>query len=140
MSSNRALAPTIGVPIIVALSALSWLAWLGWDHQYQVDSVTGLRSGPYETWQVAGCALSLLVVFVGALWAGVRPWLASVSLTVAFTAAWTVQAARSGDSGLYVVGAALLLVGLSAGTAIVAAAVSHIRALRVGRRRISDSL
>ncbi|MFC3502502.1 hypothetical protein ACFOOK_16205 [Micromonospora krabiensis] len=119
-----------GALVVALLSATSWYAWLGWDTGYRVDPVTGATSGPYEVWQVVGCALTLLVVLVGALLAGVRPVLASAALTLAFTAAWTAAAASRDDSGLYAVGAVLLLVGLAVGTAVVAAVV---RAVRPGR-------
>nr|WP_296072670.1 hypothetical protein [uncultured Actinoplanes sp.] len=129
MSSHRVgrVGQTAGAAGVAVLSALVWFAWLGRDHEYQVDPVTGAQSGPYETWQVVGCALSLLVVFVGALVAGIRPLPAPAALTVAFTAAWTVSASRSDTSGLYVVGTVLLLAGLSAATAAVAAVVSRLR-------------
>jgi len=124
-----------GVIVVAALSALSWFGWMGWDHEYQVDPSTGAQSGPYEAWQVVGCALSLLVLLVGALLAGVRPLLASASLTLAFTIAWTVQAARSDETGLFGVGTTMLLVGLSAATALVSVVVLLLRGRRVSRRR-----
>jgi hypothetical protein len=113
----------IGVAVVAVVAALSWFAWMGWDHEYQVDAATGVTSGPYETWQVAGCALSLLVVFVTALLAGVRPVPASAALTLAFTAAWTVQAARTDETGLYGVGTIMLLAGLTAATAVLSVLV-----------------
>ncbi|MFI7608417.1 hypothetical protein ACIBTV_25155 [Micromonospora sp. NPDC049366] len=122
----------VGVLAVALLSVAAWYAWLGWDTGYREDPVTGTTSGPYQAWQVVGCVLTLLVVFVGALLAGVRPVLASAALTLAFTAAWTVAAASRDDSGLYAVGAVLLLAGLAAGTAVVAAVV---RAVRPGRGR-----
>ncbi|MEV4621073.1 hypothetical protein AB0J74_20485 [Asanoa sp. NPDC049573] len=134
-SWNSHVLQAIGLTVVAVLSALSWFAWMGWDHEYQVDPVTGLQSGPFETWQVAGCALSLLMVLGTALVAGVRPVPASVTLTVAFTASWTVQAARDDDTGLYAVGALLLLVGLGAGTAVVAVAVSGLRKLWTSQGR-----
>jgi hypothetical protein len=109
----------VGVLAVAVGSALSWLAWMGWDHQYQVDPATGVSSGPYEAWQVIGCAVSLLALFVGALLAGVRPLPACAALTLAFTAAWTAQAASADDTGLYAVGMIMLLVGLSVATTVV---------------------
>jgi hypothetical protein len=103
---------------------------MGWDSQYQVDPVTQVSSGPYEPWQVVGCGLSLLVVFCAALLLGVRPWYASGALVVAFTAAWTSTAARQDDTGLYLVGAFLVAVGLSMATALgswIALVISHRR-------------
>jgi hypothetical protein len=90
----------MGVLAVAACSALSWFAWMGWDQEYQVNRITGVSSGPYEAWQVIGCALSLLLLFVCALLAGVRPLLAAAALTLAFTVAWTVQAASNDDTGI----------------------------------------
>jgi hypothetical protein len=128
----------VGVTTIATFSALSWFAWMGWDQEYQVDAATGSQSGPYETWQVAGCALTLLVLFVGALLAGVRPLPASAALALAFTAAWTAQAARADATGLYGVGTIMLLAGLSAATAVVSVVVLRLRDLWVARRRASQ--
>jgi hypothetical protein len=115
-----------GVLAVATLSALSWFAWMGWDHQYQI--VDGEPTGPYEVWQVAGCVLSLLAVFVGALLLRVRAWAAAAALILAFTIAWTAQASGEDESGMYAVGAIGLLVGLIAGTALVSAVVLPLRA------------
>ena len=127
----------VGIAAVAALSALSWVGWMGWDHEYQLDPATGLQSGPYETWQVAGCGLSLLVLLVGALLAGVRPLPASATLTVAFTAAWTVQAASADSTGMFGVGMVMLLVGLSVATAMVSVVALWLRDQLVARRRVS---
>jgi hypothetical protein len=126
---TRALAPfqLIGFVVVAALSALAWYAWLGWDTQYQIDPVTQVSSGPYEAWQVVGCVLTLLAVFVGALLAGARPLLASIALTLAFTTAWTVQAAGHDETGLYGVGTTMILVGLTVATTVVGYVVAAIR-------------
>jgi hypothetical protein len=115
-----------GVLAVAILSALSWFAWMGWDHQYQI--VDGEPAGPYEAWQVAGCVLSLLAVFVGALLLRVRAWAAAAALVLAFTIAWTAQASGEDESGMYAVGAIGLLIGLIAGTALVSAVVLPLRA------------
>ncbi|WBB68543.1 hypothetical protein [Micromonospora sp. WMMD812] len=116
-----------GALAVALLSAAAWYAWLGWDTGYQVDPVTGATSGPYQAWQVVGCGLTLLVVFVGALLVGVRPVPASAALTLAFTAAWAATWASRDDTGLYAVGAVLLLAGLAAGTTVVALLVRAVR-------------
>jgi len=113
--------------VVAALSVGSWFAWMGWDHEYQVDPRTQTVSGPYEAWQVAGCAGSLLVLLVAVLLLRVRWFVACPAMTVAFTAAWTATAASTDDSGLYGVGATLLLLGLAAGTTVVAMAVLSLR-------------
>lgn len=117
----------LGAALVAALSALVWFAWLGRDDEYQVDPVTGMESGPYEAWQIAGCGISLLILLVAAELAGVRALPASTALTLGFTAAWTVQAARSDTTGLYAVGSIMLLAGLCVATAMVSGAVAGIR-------------
>jgi len=117
----------VGTAVVAVLSVLIWYAWLGWDTGYQVDPVTQVESGPYEAWQVAGCGVSLVALLAGALLAGVRPLLASAALTLAFTAAWTVNAASSDETGLFGVGAVLLLIGLAAGTTVVSVVVTGLR-------------
>jgi hypothetical protein len=117
----------VGGLAVAGLAAVLWFAWMGWDTQYQTDPVTQVTSGPYEAWQVAGCALSLLVVFVVALMIGVRPLWASAALTLGFTAAWTATAAPADETGMYGVGMILLLIGLAAGTTVVSLVVLGIR-------------
>jgi hypothetical protein len=120
----------LGGLIIAALAAGSWFAWMGWDHEYHVDPRTQTTSGPYEPWQVAGCVASLLVLLVGALLLRVRWFVASAAMTVAFTAAWTATAASTDSSGLYGVGAIVLLLGLAAGTTVVSMTVLSMCRLR----------
>ncbi|GAA2678213.1 hypothetical protein [Actinoplanes palleronii] len=117
----------IGTVVVAVLSAGAWFAWLGWDTEYQTDPATGVTSGPYEAWQVAGCALTLLVVFVGALLARVPALLASLALTLAFTAVWTAQAAAEDSTGMYGVGTIMLLLGLGTATLVVTALATAIR-------------
>jgi len=104
----------------VLLSALAWVGWLAWDQEYQVDPVTGIASGPYETWQVAGCVLTLLVAAVLAGLAR-RPVGAAVCVTVPFTVCWTISAAQDDETGLFAAGALFLAVGLLLGSWAVAA-------------------
>jgi hypothetical protein len=100
---------------------------MGWDHDYQIDPRTQVASGPYETWQVVGCAVSLLVLPVAVLLPGVRWFVASPVMTVAFTAAWTATAAAADDTGMYGVGTIMLLFGLAAGTTAVSLVVPALR-------------
>lgn len=121
-SAGRRRSPLLqvfGSIAIAALSALSWFAWMGWDQEYQLDPRTGVYSGPFEAWQVIGCALSLLVLLVGALWVGVEPLWGSAALTLGFTTVWTVQAAARDDTGLFGVGMVMLLLGLGMASALV---------------------
>ncbi|GAA2859326.1 hypothetical protein Acy02nite_23410 [Actinoplanes cyaneus] len=126
-AGTRPLTQAGGTVAVAVLAALSWFGWMGWDVQYQTDSDTATVSGPYEAWQVIGCALTLLAVFAGAVAFGVRPVFVSVALTVAFTAAWTVTAASQDDTGLYGVGTVLLFLGLGLATLIASVIATAIR-------------
>src|SRR4051812_18346973 len=119
----------LGGLAVAALSAGSWWAWMGWDHEYQIDPRTQLASGPSEAWQVVGCVGSLLVLLVVALLLRVRWFVASPAMTVAFTAAWTVTAASTDETGLYGVGMILLLIGLTAATTLLSMIVLGLRRL-----------
>ncbi|HEY1135240.1 MAG TPA: hypothetical protein VGE77_11765 [Nocardioides sp.] len=111
---------------VAVLSAAAWWAWLGWDDEYQVDPVTDVASGPYEAWQVAGCVVTLLVVGVVAAlrW---RPFGTALVLPVAFTVAWSVTSAAEDETGLWAVGAVLVLIGSGAAALLVAAMVASVR-------------
>jgi hypothetical protein len=105
------------VAVLAALTAGTWFAWLGWDNGYQSDSA-GHQSGPYEAWQVAGCVVTLAAVAALAS-TQVRPWLVSAVMTVAFTVTWSVDAASHDETGLWGVGAMLVLAGMAIGSAAV---------------------
>lgn len=122
-----------------AFAAAMWLSWLGWDQEYhQVD---GVAQGPYRAWQVVGCALSIgLATVLAYLW--VRSAWAIVVLAAAgvvgFAVPWTIHAASTDDSGLFMVGLLFLLVG--GGIALVVllsltAAVARPRVLSPRRSR-----
>ena len=64
--------------------------------------------------------LTLAVLLVTAVLLRVPALPAAAVMTVAFTAAWTAQAAATDETGLFVVGAILVLVGMTAGTTVVA--------------------
>lgn len=118
---------------VAVLAVAAWFGWMGWDSQYQIDPVTQVASGPYEAWQVIGCVVSLLVVLVGALLAGVHPVVASAAMTVAFTGAWTATAAPQDETGMHGVGMVLLFIGLATATTLVSLTVIGLRRLRPRR-------
>ncbi|MGC9472601.1 hypothetical protein ACP4I1_00365 [Streptomyces sp. WG4] len=110
--------------LAAGLTSALWAAWLGWDQKRDVHA-DGTTTGPYEAWQVIGLVLSLLVPVcwmvarrhvVGAV-LGV-----TVGLTVSAFYDWSDDA-----SGLYGVGAGLVMVGGFAGSAVVAALVVLVR-------------
>jgi hypothetical protein len=111
---------TAGITAVAcAAAATVWAGWLGRDDQYQVDPVSRIASGPYESWQVIGAGLCLTALLISALVVGLPPQYACGAVTFGFTAAWTVHAARQDASGLFLVGTIMLLVGLTMGCAVV---------------------
>ncbi len=117
---------------LAALSVGTWWLFLGMDTTRDVDPVTGSTTGPYEAPQVIGCAVVLAgLVAVGT--SALPAWLAVAAVALPFTAAWSVQAATSDDSGLWVIGGALVLIGTVGGGALVAALTRALRR-RTGAR------
>lgn len=105
--------------IIVTLTTATWWT-LGRDTTRDVDPATGAVTGPYEAPQVIACVVVLVaLVVIGALL--LPGWLAVLAVGLPFTAAWTVQASSTDDSGLWAVGAVLVLVGTLVGGTIVTA-------------------
>jgi hypothetical protein len=106
-------------------AAVSWLAWLGWDHQYFY--VDGVAQGPYRAWQVVGCGATVVAGAVAAhLWArhpSAVPVIA-VATVVGFAIPWTMNAS-SDETGLWLVGLFMIVVGgglgLAAALAVTAA-------------------
>ncbi|MEO6020083.1 MAG: hypothetical protein ABIP45_07525 [Knoellia sp.] len=113
------------VLVLALLTASCWWAWLAWDSTYQVDPITGNASGPYEAWQVIGCVLSLVAIgCVAAL--RLPAWVVITTMTVAFTAAWTATAQSQDETGLFMVGAVLVFVGMACASGILVALVQSI--------------
>lgn len=112
---------------LAAATVFTWWAWLGRDTTRTLDPVTGDYSGPYTTAQVAGAGLTLIALLVAAVLSRVPALPAAAVMTVAFTVAWAVQAAGQDETGLYMVGATLLLAGMAAGTTVVALLTSGLR-------------
>jgi hypothetical protein len=112
--------------VLAALTVVTWYGWLGWDEEYQIDPVTAVASGPYEAWQVIGCALTLIGL---ALAAGilVHPLLPLLVMPLAFTVAWSLDAASKDDTGLWGVGAIMVLFGTSAGATAATAIATGVR-------------
>jgi len=114
-----------GTLLAAACFAAYW-SWLGWDHTYQTDPTTGIKSGPYEPWQAAGCALTLAAVaLTGGLAKQARTTL--VVLPLAFTVAWSIPASTSDGNGLWPVGAILIFGGMVLGALAVALPATYLR-------------
>ncbi len=116
----------LNVSVALAVcSAAMWFAWLGWDHEYYL--VDGVAQGPYRPWQVVGCGVSIVVAAVVAYGlvrrvSAVLPLALSGTLGIAVP--WAVDAGRTDESGLWVVGLVLLLAGGFVGLLVVTAVAS----------------
>ncbi|MEU7070019.1 hypothetical protein AB0B30_04355 [Streptomyces narbonensis] len=102
--------------VTAAVAMAAWAAWLGWDQHRDVHP-DGSTTGPYEAWQVVGLVLTLLVPVC---WAAFRGH--AVAGVVGTTAGLTVAAAYdwSDDaSGLFLIGAILVMIGTLAVTSAV---------------------
>jgi hypothetical protein len=95
-----------------AATVLNWLGWLGWDTRRDVQP-DGSTTGPYEAWQVAGLVVVLAAVVVAT--AVRRPWAAVLAATLAMGAAVVVSWSGD-DSGLWVIGAGMVVAGMLATT------------------------
>ncbi|WP_051433365.1 hypothetical protein, partial [Promicromonospora kroppenstedtii] len=119
MTARKKPSPTLTTLTVVVLTVVAWWIFLGRDVVREVDPATGNVTGPYEGPQVIACVLVLAaLVVVGTLSA--PAWAAVLAVAVPFTAAWTIQAQATDDSGLWAVGALLVLLGTLAGGAVVA--------------------
>ncbi|RSM43092.1 hypothetical protein DMB66_53815 [Actinoplanes sp. ATCC 53533] len=127
MPSKTLFRTTAGLFALAAATVFTWWAWLGRDTTMTLDPATGDYSGPYTTAQVAGAVLTLAALLVTAVLLRVPALPAAAVMTVAFTAAWTAQAAGQDESGLFAVGATLLLAGMTAGTTVVALITAGLR-------------
>ena len=116
-----------GLLVLAAATVFTWWAWLGRDTTKTLDPETGNYSGPYTTAQVAGAVLTLAALLIAAVLLRVPALPAAAVMTVAFTAAWTAQAAGEDETGLYLVGTFLVLAGMTAGTTVVALITARLR-------------
>lgn len=123
----------ISIAALTLLSASCWWAWMAWDDSYHRDPATGTTSGPYQAWQVIGCVVCLIALGVGATVRLATPSVVAV-MSVTFTAAWSVTAASRDGTGLWVVGAMLIFVGMLCGAGM----VSGLTAAVLRARKIAD--
>lgn len=130
MNALRSLA---GAALLAVATVVTWYAWLGHDTEYQVDAA-GNQSGPYTTMQVAGCVLTLAALLVAAVLLRVHPLMAAAAMTLAFTVAWTANAAASDETGLFLVGTILVFICMAAGTTVVGLIARAARRPRPGVR------
>ena len=130
MPAKKLYRATAGLLALAAATVFVWWAWLGRDTTMQLDPETGNYSGPYTTGQVAGAVLTLAALLVAAVLLRLPALPAAAVMTVAFTAAWTAQAAAEDETGLFLVGTILVLGGMAAGTTVVALLAAAFRRRR----------
>lgn len=123
---------------LAVFSAAMWFAWLGWDHEYYM--VDGMEQGPYRAWQVIGCGASVAVAAVVAFLAynpKSRGMVLAPVAAIGFAVPWTWDAS-SDVTGLFMVGAIMVVVGGTAGLTVVlaVAATAH----DMWRRRAASHL
>ena len=138
MSTRGSPPPVVVLGLGTVLGALTWAAWLGWDRTASYDVITGTVQTPYVTLQVLGCALTVGLVTVVLAARGWHPGAAAIGVSLGFWLVWTVHAARSDASGLYVIGSMMVAAGLAGGSAVAAALGSGVRTTRDARRRRSS--
>jgi hypothetical protein len=110
--------------LAAALSVATWWLWLGWDEEYQFDA-SGVASGPWEAWQVIGVAVTLgLIAGLAALRTSFL--LVTPAVTIPFTVTWSMHAAARDETGMWGVGAILILGGAGLGTGAVAGIVNAV--------------
>ena len=116
--------------VLAAFAAAMWFAWLGWDHEYY--EVNGVAQGPYRDWQVGGCGLSIVVATVVSYLRVRRPR-AILALAAAadlgFAVPWAMDAS-SDESGMWVVGLFMLLIGAGAGLGVLLEATEGVLRLK----------
>jgi len=119
---------SFGVWIAVAAATfLNWAAWLGWDQKYD-EHPDGTVSGPYEPWQVIGMVLVLAALVVAPALSR-RYWTAVLAPTFGMAVS-TVVFWSADDSGLWAVGAMMVVLGMLAATT---AAVAVVRSVNQNR-------
>ena len=121
---QRQLVPQLlAILLLAVVTSAMWAAWLGWDQQLDVHP-DGSETGPYEAWQVIGLVLTLLAPVY---WAASRRYFVAVlgvtvGLTVSAFYDWSDD-----DSGLYVIGVGMVMMGSLAATVAVSAVIAHLK-------------
>lgn len=126
-----------GFALALLLGAATCGAWLAWDSDYYYDPAVGAYQGPYRPAQVLGCALTfgLVTALLAMRW---RPVIVAAGMSTGFWLVWTVQASTQDETGLFIVGSILLLIGLGAGSAA-ASAIGYACRSRLNRGSSSGS-
>ncbi len=130
--AHRQRSSWVGFVVALVLGAATYAAWLAWDTEYYYDAAVGAYQGPYRPLQVLGCGLTFAIVTALLAMRWSAPAVAA-GATLGFWLPWTVLAASRDETGLFVVGSVLLLVGLAVGSAVAGAVGLALRRIRTGR-------
>ena len=114
---------------LAGMALATWAAWLGWDQHRDVHP-DGSTTGPYEAWQVIGLGLTLLAPVC---WAAYRSSaMAAVSGTTAGLTAAAFYDWSDAASGLYAVGAVMVMLGSLLATGAVSLVMVALRRRTAG--------
>ena len=122
------------VILVALLSSALWFGWFSWDTEYHYNAATGETGGPYQLWQGVGAFFYGLVV-VALAHRLLHFVVALLVLPASFTLAWISTASSMDTSGLWAVGAVLVAVGTTVGSAVLLGLAAAVETL--GRRRRS---
>ena len=105
------------VGVAAASTTAAYLIFLPWGAQKELGA-DGYLHGPYETNQVIGLVLSLLLI--GAVTGWSSDWLAPWAVPPVLTLMWSFNAMNDveSDGGPWLVGAVMVLVGATAATLV----------------------
>ncbi|WP_067451559.1 hypothetical protein [Actinomadura macra] len=115
--------------VLAVAAAGNWAAWLGWDQERDVHP-DGHETGPYQVWQVVGLVVVLTMLCVVA--AALRRLVTAVAAPALGTMTALCLDWSDDDTGLWVVGAALVLLGLLAGGLVIAVLAYGVQNRRAG--------
>ena len=119
---SRGLSPAAAGLLAVLGGALSWVAWLSWP----------ISGNTYHPAQVVACALTCALIAV--ILAGRSPRAALVTVPLGGTAGvaipWAWWASRSDETGLWLVGLIILVIGVWVGLSIAVVLADNIRRRR----------
>lgn len=116
------------VPLVLGLSVsagvVAWAAFLSYGNP-----------SSYATWQVVGSAVLVLVgtILVRVVARGRHAWATIVGVTAGFAGPWGAAAGRNDDTGLFLVGLVLLVLGLLAATTLITLVTDLVLRRRTGR-------
>ncbi len=112
--------------VLALFAGAMWFAWLGWDHEYYL--VDGVPQGPYRGWQVAGCGLAIAAATVFAFLRVPQTaaiFVMAIAADIGFAVPWAVDAS-SDDTGMWLVGMFLLVIGSGVGLTVLLAVTNAV--------------